>query len=964
MNNGKQTARTVFSVITGWTLLKQTGGVVREAIEIPGRLGHLVKFLMKDGLDVEAILLEHPEIHIDQAQDGRWNFRHDDNDQVANAAYWRRGCFTSREKAIRAAFDKYGETFEEATQRHGLTEINVRAVEHSFAKRTAWWFVCLVCSFAIFALTPFVAHPVSHALLSGGVMILSAAKTLVWRFRYCQARDRSLYGFGPWFFSDIWVTRTYIALIAMISIGLLLFAATARAAETGLNAFTPPVGDTSVSFLRQIYGPIIDNIHSGASTQSGKVDSALGAMLAPFNSSMLFLGMIFVAYTTVKGTIDSAHTGEILGKKMSEIWVPIRTVGGTAFLLPLSSGYCLIQIAILWLAIQSAGIADFVLSAGLDYIAETSMVSRPNLPDSRPLAAAIFKAEVCMAAMNKQYQDANQTTRIVEDTNTSLVYNGGEVGIGDAVAIGAMGAVPVAGPALLLGAAAYTVASATSRVTNFRWAANDKSNKQCGLLTWRESDESALGAGNTNIAKGPIMRAQAQAVQQMIADLRPVAQNIVDTSKYPPLGVIETAANRYENTIAVAANAAISNSNDAGRANFIQYAKDGGWIYLPAYYNQLIQLNDAIQSAINALPSAESSNIVEQVGVTEALQNYQDYMTVANEYLKRRDLSAVHAAAQQAKENFAVPTSWESMKRLLSLPAQVAIHDFTQQLAGSNLSHVGQIKAVGDTIVHAGEVLAGIMFTSSGLANGNVAKLTIGNVFDVGAALSSISSLLSTIIMALFVFGAWAAYYIPMIPFIAAITAIIKWFVMVFEMVIAAPIMAAAHIHPDGDDMVGKAAAGYMLILNLVMWPTLTVFGFFGSIWLAQPVTGLVNTLYMTAVLGAEHNSFTGLVALVAYVSIYVLIMTGVVHSIFTLVNWLPTHALRVIGGSMGVPEMSGDDGQSKFYGGAGNFQRESMPKKGGTPNVSSPSGGGKGGHGGDEKEGKDKPPTTKELMD
>lgn len=872
--NGKKAARTAVSVITGWTLAKQVASVASDAIDTANRLGQLAKSAFK---------------------------RH----------------------------EPYKETFEDAAQRLGLAAANIRSAEQSFAKRTAWWFVGLVMGFVFFALTPLVANPISHALLSGGVMILSAAKALVWRFRYCQIRDRELYDFGPWFFSDIWVRRAYIMFVVLVSIGLLLFAASAGAAEPNLHAFSPPVGDTSVSYLREIYGSVIDKLHSGANAESGQVDSALGAMLAPFNSAVLFLGMLFVAYTTVKGTIDTAHEGEILGKKMSEIWVPIRTVGGTAFLLPLGSGYSLIQIAILWLAIQSAGIGDAVLSAGLDYIAETNMTSRPNLPDSRPLAAAIFKAEVCMAAMNKQYQESNQSTRIQEKPSTRLVHNGGEVGIGDVAGAAAAGA--IAGPMGAIASAGLTVAETTYRVTEIRWAANDSSNKQCGSLSWRESDESALGAGNTKISKRPIMLAQGQAVRQMVEDLRPVAQQIVNTGQYPAPGTIEAAANRYENTIALAANDAIGKTNDAGRANFIKYAKDGGWIYLPAYYNQLIQLNDAVQSAINTLPSAESPNIEEQVVVDYALQNYRDYMSVANEYLKRRDLSVRRAGDQQATEDNSFPTSWESAKRFLSRPAQVAIYKFTQQLSGSNLSHVGQIKAVGDTIVHAGEVLAGIMFTASGVANGNAVKLTVGNAFDVGAALSSISSILSTIVMALFVFGAWAAYYIPMIPLIAAITAVIKWFILVFEMVIAGPIMAAAHIHPDGDDMVGKAAPGYMLILNLVLWPTLTVFGFFGSIWLAQPVTGFINMIYMTAVLGAEHNSFTGLVALVAYVGIYVIIMTGVVHSIFTLVNWLPSNALRVIGGAMGVHNIAdgeAHEAQSKFYGGAANFHKHGMPKE------------------------------------
>jgi len=373
---------------------------------------------------------------------------------------------------------------------------------------------------------------------------------------------------------------------------------------------------------------------------------------------------------------------------------------------------------------------------------------------------------------------------------------------------------------------------------------------------------------------------------------------------------------------------AVQNSNDAGRDKFIKYVKDGGWIYLPAYYNQLIQLNDSVQSALNALPSSDGSTI-EDKEVKETLQTYSDFMTVADEYLKRRDLAAKNAYNQQASDDVKIPKSWEDIKRLLSRPAQGAINQFTMQLAGSNLSHVGQIKAVGDTISHTAETLVMIVATASGVANGNLVKLTVGNLFDPGAALSSISGLFTSIIVGLFIFGAIAAYYIPLIPFIAGIAAVIKWFILVFELVIAGPIMAAAHIHPDGDDMVGKAAPGYMLILSLFMWPTLAVFGFFGSIWLAQPITGFINMGYMTAVAGAEHNSFTGLVAFLAYVGIYVIIMTGVVHSVFTLVNWLPTNALRVIGGAMGVHGIAdNDDSERRINAGLMNVRNQAFNQK------------------------------------
>ncbi|MHB1592242.1 MAG: DotA/TraY family protein, partial [Sulfuricella sp.] len=851
----KKAVITGISVVTGWWMAKQAAGAASEVVMAAGRVGKLAHASIFD-----------------------------------------------RKKPIK-------ETFAVAVERLNLTESDLRARAREFQYRSALSFLVFVAGFAFFAVSPMVSNMVSHAMLSAGVMLLGVANTLRWHFRACQVRDRALYGFGGWFVRDEWVRRGGMAVGIIATLALALFAASARAADGGaLHAFTPPHGDASVTFLREIFGPIVDMISSGADTKSAQVDSPLWKMLGPFNSAILFLGMIFVFYTTVKGTIDSAHDGQVLGKKMSEIWVPIRTVGGAAFLLPLGSGYSLIQIAVLWLAVQSAGIGDAVLGAGLDYIAETNMVARPHLSDTRQLAASVLRSEVCMAAMNKQYTDSNQSTRIVPEEKTWLVSNTGEIGLGD-VALGQIG----------VGKALY---DASYRVTEFHWRAMDNgkparmSPDVCGALTWEQSDESSEGNSNTRIAKRPIMLAQASAVRQMIADLRPVAQQIV-AFKPPAPGAIETSAANYENSLMQAAKSAVQQTSDTRRSEFLEAVRAGGWIYLPTYYNQLIQLNDVMQSALNALP-ATSPISIEDKESKEALINYQDAMTVGNEYIKARAYAPKQELKRQFKQDGELPTSWGDIKRLLSGFAQKGIYEFTQEIAGSNLSHVGQIKAVGDSIISTAEALATFLAVTSGGAESRAVSWTVGNFFNVGAALNSVSWILQSIVLSLLIFGSIAAYYIPLIPFIVGITAVIKWFVLVFEAIIAAPIWAVAHMHPDGDDVVGKASPGYMLILGLLLRPALTVLGFFGSIWLAQPITGYINISYMTTVQGAEHNSFSFIAAFVAYIIIYVIIMTGVIHSVFSMVNWLPDNVLRWIGGALnahGIGDSEPKDAEHSYRG-------------------------------------------------
>lgn len=862
----KKVVMTGVSVVTGWYMVKQLASVFTEGVQAAERIGKL-------------------------AQNVLFN----------------------RRKPIH-------ESFEEAVDRLNLSDVDLQDKEKEFQFFAALAFMGFMLGFAFLTLFPLVTHQVSHILMSSGVMLIGVTSWLRWRFRAEQVRNREFFGFGSWLARDVWVRRVAVTTGIIVCLILALYTTAARAEGLSIAAFAPAPGDATVSYLREIFGTVIDQIAAGGNSQIAQVDSPLGRMMSVFNTAVLFLAMVFVAYTTVMGTINSAHDGEILGKKMSEIWVPIRTVVGTALLLPLSSGYCLIQIGVLWCVLQSVGIGNAVLNAALDYINETNMVSRPILPDTRQLAASILKSEVCMAAMNKQYTDSGLTKRIVQEESTWIVANTGEVGIGNAVATGALAAVPVAGPALALGSAAYTAADISYRVREIHWRAMDNGSPAwlnpdvCGALTWHESEESANGNGNTSIAKRPILLAQAAATRQMIADLRPLAQQIGELRNGFVPGKIEEAAARYENSLAQAAADAVRQTSDSRRTQFVEAVRAGGWIYVSNYYNQLIQLNDVTQSALNALPT-NSPIVIEDKSADIELQNFRFALIVTDEYLKSRADAPRQEMRRQFKEDGEFPTSWGDLKRLLSGFAQTGIYEFTQQLAGSNLSHVGQIKAVGDVIMTSAETLAIMVFTATGAANSNVAQLTMGNFFDAGSALASINPIVMTICLSLLIFGAIAAYYIPLIPFIVGITAVIKFFVVVFEAVIAAPLWAAAHIHPDGDDAVGRGGAGYSLLLSLMMRPALTVFGFFGSIWLAQPITGYINAGYMTTVQGAEHNSFSFLAAFVAYVIIYVVIMTGVIHSIFSLVNYLPDNVPRWIGSHIGGAPIGPDSDQEKAAG-------------------------------------------------
>ena len=111
----------------------------------------------------------------------------------------------------------------------------------------------------------------------------------------------------------------YIRLLILIS---LLLPELAMAA----NMFEPVSGDKSMALLASIFGGL------GIFGSGGSDPIAAGIRM--FNGGVLIIGGVLVAYTIMIGTIGTAHDGEMLGKKFSSVWVPLRTALGTALVLP------------------------------------------------------------------------------------------------------------------------------------------------------------------------------------------------------------------------------------------------------------------------------------------------------------------------------------------------------------------------------------------------------------------------------------------------------------------------------------------------------------------------------------------------------------------------------------------------------------------------------------------------------
>ncbi len=175
-------------------------------------------------------------------------------------------------------------------------------------------------------------------------------------------------------------------------------------------SLTPPAGDVSMVYLAELFGSV-EGVLGGSGSQ------LFGQMMSIFNGAILALGSIFVFYTIIVGTLNTAHEGEFLGRQWSSIWLPVRSVLGVSILSPGVSGFSLIQVFVMWVIVQGVGAADKIWYSALDYLntggtlykSEKSFTTSQKMQEStstqgNPIykgAATILTGQVCMLTLQK-----------------------------------------------------------------------------------------------------------------------------------------------------------------------------------------------------------------------------------------------------------------------------------------------------------------------------------------------------------------------------------------------------------------------------------------------------------------------------------------------------------------------------------------------------------------------------------
>lgn len=677
--------------------------------------------------------------------------------------------------------------------------------------------------------------------------------------------------------------------------------------------------DLSIRFLSNIFG-VVDGVLHGSGSQ------IFGQMFGVFNSAVLTLGMTILGYTLFVSTLRTAHEGEVLGRNWSSIWIPLKSAAGFALVLPKASGYSLIQIFTMWVVVQGVGAADLIWNAALDYLQAGGAIIQPQQPSrvgSVSMAGGILKAETCMfmieQALNEQQQ--TQTTSGTPTLVPSFLQSVTNPTTQSQPGFG------TGNPSIAFPGNLYN-----SDGSPFM---NQALFGVCGNVSW-----AASGTSINDPATRQLADARSLAVLQVIMDLETNAQQIAaDYGPFPnaqrlvlgttPPGALQgqpillNAGNDYEGIMSPAVNAANSYRQGMGYTNFVSGAKDQGWILAGSYYQQLVNLNQTYLTNATTYPTVAFSFPADNTNLPTTIQSnasslktfFTDPTSALSVYVQTQvneaNPNVSGANANTILSALSMPNIGSSIVSSMLSVFSGGISDIVQGYA----SLIMQTGAAGSAIVSPVVAAATV---GSGLVNlvttiwlmGAVTAFGITAIASVCPAANPLPSaiqsamswfvpLLTTLLIAMFVMGATLAYYVPLIPYILFLFGGVGWIIGVIESIVAAPLVALGIAYPEEHEILGKAQPAVMLLTNIFIRPSLMVIGFIAAISLTYVGVWLLNLGFANSLvaLTAGTTGFAWVIAPIAILAIYTLIVVQLLNQAFGLIHVLPDEVLRWVGG-------------------------------------------------------------------
>ena len=655
-----------------------------------------------------------------------------------------------------------------------------------------------------------------------------------------------------------------------------------------------PGNDWTAQLIHSIF-PVPGMAGATGGGAIGAEATVIGTMLGQLTGAVMVIMIAFVGYSLIQQAVAAAETARVLGNR-TNAWLPVRLAFAGLMTLPVLGGFSTGHAMVTQVGLWGIGLGRNLYQSAIQAIGpDAAPIVQPIIPGSKRVVASLMQAELCRALVNASAGNPNL----------------------------------VPAPQPITGIAAGLDGYVT-------WSyslspGNEIGAPVCGTVTIRTAGNAVDDALDMSAAEQTIVtrilqediRPTAESVAQNLwqsrqaASLNPM-QNMLEATTADYTARLTEDATRVMAALRGQYTAQAMRDGNAGAQDAQTQIAALGWSGAGAYYAELGRLNGLTLSLLSATPTVNSPNwqglgrylSADLAPLVHAVVEFQDRL---NTYIATTDpLDQPAGSADLFSE--ATPTGdgsglLEQVTRRLNISERV-LKLFTTSLAPTannwadpfaalvKLGHGMVLVAL--TALGAAGLLASATATAGAMA-WNAVTLNFGGVvaaFSGHLVMNFLGTPIFYGLMALLVPGLIIAFVLPMIPILMWTMGILGWLILFCEAMVSVPLWAFAHMTFQGDGLHGRGLRGYGILFNLLLRPSLMLFGLFLSYFCFAAISRLI---FMTFSIAAGFALSAGwlvsnLLGVIVMLAMFVLAHTVALIACFRMIALFPQHVPTWLG--------------------------------------------------------------------
>lgn len=734
--------------------------------------------------------------------------------------------------------------------------------------------------------------------------------------------------------------------------------ADAAAAQGYMNSIiNQPYDATDLAHksLVRMFGGFIFKPFGGA---PGDAPTVLAKVLGYTNVIAMILGVIIMAYVLVAGALNTAASGEMLGRSWSSVWLPLRTSLAFGMIVPATNGgevFSVAQSLVIWMIIVGSNSATWLWQQG----ASSLMAGDPVMPKvtfhvneaSSPIINMVFCSTLRSNAIEKKDGLAPEigyvnkvTTKPFGNENTQIpltLANFGSVSLASADKI------------VLTGCGTISIPNAASGMNN---TAYENSTSGTGILSGRTSKwEEAVQKGfNTSVAANMnsfLTSAKAVAQGVYAAGLNgkkiDTAVSVGGAQSADIQKLIDAAAKDYGNSMLAYENylAKVQSETMAAAANsgWGDEMTKGGWMRAGAWFFETSRLQGFVQTLLGSVNGASMSVMAPADGCfnntlftncTDQRAEYASWLQGMEKVNNAAVTSpgAISASNAAGSLNLVKTTtedgeSTKSMdeKTIDSISGSISAafmntvmswgEDDAKGLAGNTgggqstnvsgmispftaVTSLGRgLQQIGTGVWTAGLIVSGFLEVKGG-ALGVVGDIgSFGGLSFLAGMTKYIMATLAPVLAGVGALAFMLAFAIPFMPVTIWIMLVCGYLVTVIEAIAAAPLAVIMLATPEGEGISGTSFKQALQMVNaIVLRPSLSIVGLFAAMTLSYVGFSIMNELFWSVV-GLTTN--VSIFEILAIIFIYATLAFKICEYMVSVIHKIPDQIMQWMGGGM-----------------------------------------------------------------